>query len=255
MIEPLKPHFFSHNGVQLAYYDEGQGFPLLLIHGFASNAHVNWVHTGWFAALTKAGFRVIAIDNRGHGASQKLYETQDYPLATMAADAAALLMHLQIAKAHVMGYSMGARITSFLCLNHAQLVQSAVISGMGIRLIAGVGTGEEIAVALEAPSVNDVTEKHGRMFRLFAEHTQSDLKALAACVRGSRNRLSEEQAAQLHTNILVVVGTKDEIAGDGQALVDLLPHAKLIALEGKNHMNAVGDLQFKREVIAFWSDV
>jgi pimeloyl-ACP methyl ester carboxylesterase len=255
MIETLKPHFFSNNGVELAYYQQGEGFPVLLIHGFASTAHVNWVHTGWFKTLTQAGFRVIAIDNRGHGASQKLYDTQDYTLEIMANDAAALIKHLNLTQVHVCGYSMGARITSFLCKNHAPLLRSAVISGMGIRLIAGVGTGEEIAVALEASSISEVETKQGRMFRLFAEHTKSDLRALAVCVRGSRNRLEEHEARQLHTPIRVVVGTLDDIAGAGQPLVDILPNAKLVTLNGKNHMNAVGDKEFKQEVVAFWQSI
>ena len=112
---------FSSDGVHIAYIDvpaEGQdrGEPILLIHGFASNHRINWVNPRWVETLTKAGRRVVALDNRGHGASQKLYAPADYRSDLMARDAANLLAHLSIERADVMGYSMGARIGAFLTL-------------------------------------------------------------------------------------------------------------------------------------------
>src|SRR5688572_7403274 len=109
---------FDSDGVTIAYLDEGEGAPILLIHGFASNIQVNWVMTGWVDTLKRAGFRVIAIDNRGHGTSEKLYDTAVYGAAMMAEDARRLLDHLGIQRADVMGYSMGARIAAFLTLAH-----------------------------------------------------------------------------------------------------------------------------------------
>ena len=109
------PSFLS-NGVEIAYRDEGAGEPVLLIHGFASNAITNWVDPGWVRHFVREGFRVIALDNRGHGASAKLYRLEDYTAAAMTEDARRLLDHLAIARADVVGYSMGARITAFLAL-------------------------------------------------------------------------------------------------------------------------------------------
>src|SRR5882762_8717655 len=107
---------FRHGDVDLAFLDEGEGEPIVLVHGFASNAAVNWVHPGWVATLTKAGRRAIALDNRGHGASAKLYDPAAYHSAIMAEDVRGLLDHLGIPRADVMGYSMGARIAAFLAL-------------------------------------------------------------------------------------------------------------------------------------------
>ena len=116
---------FSSDGVHIAYIDvppEGhdRGEPILLIHGFASNHRVNWVNPRWVETLTRAGRRVVAFDNRGHGASQKLYAPHDYRSDLMARDAANLLAHLGIGRADVMGYSMGARIAAFLTLGAAR---------------------------------------------------------------------------------------------------------------------------------------
>src|SRR5436309_6568188 len=107
---------FEHDSVEIAFLDEGQGEPMVLVHGFASNVQVNWVYPGWVAALSKAGRRVIALDNRGHGASTKFYQPSDYHSARMAKDVRALLDHLDLDRADVMGYSMGARIAAFFAL-------------------------------------------------------------------------------------------------------------------------------------------
>src|SRR4051812_29533027 len=97
---------FQSDGLELAYRDEGEGDPILLIHGFASSIDVNWSGTGWIDTLKTDGRRVVAIDNRGHGASEKLYDPAFYGADVMAGDAIALLDHLDIERADVMGYSM-----------------------------------------------------------------------------------------------------------------------------------------------------
>ena len=71
---------FRYNGVEIAYLDEGAGEPIVLVHGFGSNKETNWVVPGWVAALKGAGRRAIALDNRGHGASTKFYDPDDYTL-------------------------------------------------------------------------------------------------------------------------------------------------------------------------------
>ena len=211
---------FRHDGVELAFLDEGAGQPIVLVHGFASTAAVNWVHPGWLATLTKAHRRVIALDNRGHGASSKLYDPAAYHCAVMAADVAALLDHLGLGAADVMGYSMGARITAFLALAHPGRVRKAVLGGIGGHLIDGGGLPETIAAALEAPSLADVRDPEARTFRAFAEQTQSDLAALAACIRGSRQMLSRDQLASIRMPVLVAVGARDTVAGSAPALAD-----------------------------------
>ncbi|MGA8968744.1 MAG: alpha/beta fold hydrolase, partial [Pseudolabrys sp.] len=136
---------FRNGAVEIAYLDEGEGEPIVLVHGFASNKEVNWVHPGWVAALTRAGRRAIALDNRGHGASSKLYDPSSYHSAAMAEDVRALLDHLKIERADVMGYSMGARITAFLAVNQPARMRSSILGGLGIRLVEGVGLPESIA--------------------------------------------------------------------------------------------------------------
>lgn len=242
---------FTHGAVEIAFLDEGDGDPIVLVHGFASSKEVNWERPGWTTTLTRAGRRVIALDDRGHGASTKLYDPADYHTALMAEDVRALLDHLQIARADVMGYSMGARICAFLALKHPDRVRSVILGGLGIKLVEGIGLPESIAEALEAPSLDDVSDPIGHMFRAFADQTKSDRRALAACIRGSRQVLSREEVAQIHAPALVAVGGKDPIAGAAQPLASLLPNGKALEIPNRDHMLAVGDKVFKAGVIDF----
>jgi pimeloyl-ACP methyl ester carboxylesterase len=242
---------FLHDGIEIAYLDEGEGDPILLIHGFASNRTVNWVDPGWVKTLKADGRRVIAIDNRGHGESAKLHDPAAYTAPAMAEDARALLDHLGIARADVMGYSMGARITAFLAMAHPDRVRSAIFGGLGINMVRPMAGTGPIAHALEAPSIDDVTSQTARTFRAFAEQTRSDLKALAACIRGARDPIRSEALATLECPVLVAVGSEDVIGGSAEELAAIIPGAEALVIEGRDHMKAVGDRRYKEGVLAF----
>ena len=242
---------FIHDGIEIAYLDEGTGDPILLIHGFASNRTVNWVDTGWVRTLKADDRRLIAIDNRGHGQSAKLYDPAAYTAPAMAEDARALLDHLGIARADVMGYSMGARITAFLAMAHPDRVRSAIFGGLGVNMVRPMAGTGPIAHALEAPTIDDVTSQTARTFRAFAEQTRSDLKALAACIRGARDPIRPEVLATLTCPVLVAVGSEDVIGGSAEELAAIIPGAEALVIEGRDHMKAVGDRIYKDGVLAF----
>ena len=247
------PNF--HNGaVEIAYLDEGEGDPILLVHGFASTAKVNWVYPTWVSELRKSGRRVIALDNRGHGDSEKLYDAQAYEIPTMAGDVTALMDHLQIERADIMGYSLGARMAAWLALRQPHRLRSAIFGGIGMALIEGGGPGENVAEALEAPSLDEVTDPVGRTFRAFADQTRSDRRALAACLRGSRRLMTREEAAGIAVPVLIAVGTSDEIAGSAQALGKIIPGAEVLDIPNRDHMRTVGDKVYKTGALRFLSE-
>lgn len=245
-------------GVEIAYVDappaagsDVKPTPVLLIHGFASNRSVNWIATTWTGTLTRAGYRVIALDNRGHGESTKLYRPEEYHTSLMAEDAVGLLDSLGIGRAHVMGYSMGARISAFVALARPERVATLLMGGLGIHLVEGVGLPAELAEAMEAPSLAAVSDPMGQMFRAFAERTGGDLRALAACIRGSRQTLPRQEVSRIAAPALISVGTRDPIAGSAAELAALMPNARALDIPGRDHNLAVGDRVHKEGVLAF----
>ncbi len=243
--------FFSSDGVKIAYVVEGEGEPVLLIHGFASNLQTNWAGPGWIKLLAGSGFRVIAFDNRGHGASDKLYDPEAYAGPAMAEDARRLLDHLGVESAHAMGYSMGARIAAFLGLQHPDRVRSAIFGGFGANMMNASGDPATIAAALLAEDPGAIADANARAFRIFADQTMSDRRALAACIMASRQRIAGERLAGLRMPVLVAVGSDDALAGPAKPLADAIAGAEALVIPGRDHMKAVGDRVFKEGALAF----
>lgn len=244
---------FHSNGIAIAYGTHGEGQPILLIHGFGSSGKINWIDTGWVKTLTDAGYRAITYDNRGHGGSRKLYDTKLYFAHDMAEDAMHLMDHLGIERCPVIGYSMGARIAAYLCLNHPDRVSAAVFGGMGRNLISGLEDSEEISTALTAESLDQVTGRTGRQFRIFADHNKADRAALAACMVNSREPMPEADVRRITTPILVAVGETDDMAGSAAELAKLLGNAEPFTIPRRDHMRATGDPAFKNATLDFLS--
>ena len=222
----------------------------MLVHGFASNKEVNWVAPGWVTTLRRAGRRVIALDNRGHGASTKLYDPAAYHTAIMADDVRALIDHLGLPRADVMGYSMGARNTVFLAMANPERARAAVLGGIGIRLVDRAGLPETIAEALEAPSLADVSalRPHVSRLRRADQVRPAGAGRLPARLAAA---LDWAELARIAVPVLVAAGTKDQIAGSPEQLAALVPGAKALAIPERDHMLAVGDRVFKAGVLQF----
>lgn len=243
-----------HNGaVEIAFLDEGEGDPIVLVHGFASSKNVNWVYPAWVSELKNNGRRAIALDLRGHGDSSKLYEPEQYSIEILGSDVIALLDHLKLERADIMGYSLGSRVAATLARSQPKRLRAAILGGIGIGLIEGGGPGENVVAALEAPSLDDVTDPVGRTFRAFADQTRSDRRALAACLRGSRRLMTEQEAAEITVPVLIAVGTTDEIAGSADALGKIIPGSQVLNIPNRDHMRAVGDKVYKAGVLEFLS--
>ena len=249
--------FFVSDGVRLAYLDTGprDGDPIVLVHGFGSNARVNWVGTGWVDLLAADGRRVIALDNRGHGASEAPHDPDAYHTGDkMAEDVRRLMDHLGIDRADVMGFSKGAWILGHMAVRHPERLRSVVFGGLAMAMVEGLGGQETIAAALEAETDAEVVSPKGRAYRAFGKQTGSDLKALAACMRGSRQPVLREGLAGLTLPVLVVVGERDDVAGSLDDFVALVPSAKGVLLPGKDHMASVGDKTYKQAVLDFLAE-
>jgi pimeloyl-ACP methyl ester carboxylesterase len=240
---------FSSDGVRLHYELHGpeDGTPVLLVHGFASDYRLNWVGTRWQETLTAAGYRVIGLDCRGHGQSDKPHDPASYSLGNMAADAVRLLDHLGLERARYIGYSMGARIGLQAVLDSPARVEQAVLGGLGIS--GALEGAQKIARALRGGEPESAIA--GRFKRFAAARPENDLEALAACIVGQQPGLDPATLGAIKTPLLLVVGDLDDIARDAHRLASLIPTAKLVEITGRDHMSAVPARQFKDAALEF----
>ncbi len=244
--------FKSFDGVEIVYEDAGSGPPVLLLHGFAADARVNWIAPGIRDAIVAAGFRAIAPDARGHGRSGKPRDPAAYEDDAMARDVSALLDHLGLQTVDAVGYSMGAVTTRAAATRDAR-IRTAVLGGIGVGVRdltsdAGRARRDRIAAALEAADPAAIASPEGRAFRAFADSTGADRLALAAMQRARRPHLPPD--ATLEIPVLVVSGKDDVLAGSAQEFAALFPKGRGVTTPG-DHLSAVGEAALRDAIVSF----
>ena len=247
----VKVEYFKSDGLKLAYRVEGEGDPILLVHGFASTHRANWIETGWSRALIDAGFRVILPDMRGHGASEACYAVEDYTLSAMAGDLVALLDHLGEAGADIMGYSMGAMVALVAAMEHPTRFDRVIAAGVGARLMDDDRDPGPVVAALLAEDPAGIADKEALGFRLFAERMGQDRLALAACFEAVRAPFPVAALGGIVRPVLVVTGELDEQAGAPGPLAARIPEARAVTVPKRDHMKTVGDPAYKEAVLKF----
>ena len=252
--------FFDSDGVKIHYLDQGHGVPVLLIHGFGSSADEHWVRTGMVERLARR-WRVIAYDACGHGHSDKPHDPARYGLANMRADAVRLLDHLKIARARLMGYSMGGRITLEVLMRDPERLSAIVLGGYGQGgQIATPGQRHRIAAALLAEDPVVIEDVLARRFRRGAERNGKDLRALAACIGAEEttdaaSTLDYDALRRVASPVLIATGDKDTIAGDPRPLAGWFRDARVVLLEGGDHVTVPADPRFHQAVEDFFATV
>jgi pimeloyl-ACP methyl ester carboxylesterase len=253
--EPLD-HFFDSDGVRIRYIEAGLGPPVVLIHGYLADADRHWVSTGVFADLEK-DHRVIALDCRGHGKSDKPSQPTEYG-AEMANDVVRLLDHLEIQRAHVVGFSMGAFIVGRLVTAHSERLISATFAGhhpIRAWTAADESDAESWARDLESPtpfrslilaiSPQDAVPSESEIRRRSREFTSLyDTKALAAYHRGLHTlAVTDGGLTSARTPMLAVIGTQDPSLAGVQALKAIIPDVSLVVVSGAEHGGERGVLR------------
>jgi pimeloyl-ACP methyl ester carboxylesterase len=243
------PKFESFDGVKLSYEIDGDGPPVVLLHGFVADSYINWVRPGVVGRLVSGGYRTIALDQRGHGMSDKPHDPSAYADGAMLGDAALLLDHLGLERCAMVGYSMGAMNTLRLLTSGEARIRTAVLGGIGGSLLhAQVGGTEILAEAMEAEDKSTVTNAFAKSFRDFADLTRGDRKAFAAIQRQPRTPIEGIEA--IGVPVLVLVGDNDPMIGDPQELAGRINGAKA-AIVGGSHLNVVNNPQFHEELLSF----
>jgi pimeloyl-ACP methyl ester carboxylesterase len=247
---------FTHDGVKIAYDDlEPAGPPertVVLIHGFSSNRVEGWKRTGWYAAFERRHMRVIALDQRGHGESEKLYDPQAYTREKMVGDVLALMDHLGVRRADVFGYSMGTRTALTLAMAAPDRVTNLILGGIGEKLLEpSPDRGSIMADAMLAEDPATITNDMLKSFRQFADEQGEDRKALAAVVQAQNPPLDQGAMRRLPMPVLVVAGRGDEGAGDPEGLSRLFPSGHAVWVPGCDHFSAIPHALTKAAVFDF----
>ena len=238
-------------------FTAGDGPDVLLLHGFAADHHVNWVTPGVVDALVAAGRRVIALDARGHGQSDKPHDPAAYENDAMANDACALLDHLNVERVDIVGYSMGALVATRLVPDEERV---AVVrarrhrrKGRAVRAVSPPSSGRCIASALETDDIAGITDASARAFRSFADSTGADRLALAAIQRAA-TPIAKTRLDEINVPTMVIVGDRDDLAGPPQGLADRIPGAVARVVKG-THLGAVADPAFRAAIVEFVTSV
>jgi pimeloyl-ACP methyl ester carboxylesterase len=239
----------SFDGVGLEYMEEGDGDgrTVVLLHGFAADSRVNWDRAPLVPALLEAGRPVVRLDARGHGRSDKPHDPAAYGQDAMVADVRALLDQLRVEEVDLIGYSMGA-ITSLMAAAVEPRVRSAVLGGIGGRLLTHPLDRVAIAAALEADDAKSIDNPSARAFRTFADATGADRVALAAAQRAPWPTF--DFLDDVEVPVLVVAGEKDDLAGSPDDLAAALPDGRAVTVPG-DHLNAVVKPEFTAAVLDF----
>lgn len=254
--------YFSSQGLRIAFHDirpaDGWSRTVVLVHGFATNAEENWRRLGWYGALERKRWRVAALDLRGHGNSDKPREPSAYRRRDMAGDVVALMDHLDIPLADLMGYSLGAHLALGVALEHPERIDHLVLGGVGGRMLDAATLASPGTMTLpEAMRTSDpeaISDSLLKGFRLFADQQGEDRLALAACAEGLGSALSREALRSLRPPTLVAAGSLDAIAGDPAVLAQAIPGAKSATLPACDHFTAIPHALFKAAVIDFLED-
>lgn len=229
-------HFVAKDGIRIAWRETGEGRPLILIHGYFSEADTNWIKFGHAALLAQAGFRVIMPDLRAHGLSDKPHDPVYYPKDILADDQFALIAHLGLSDFDLGGYSLGGRTVARMLARGCR-PRRAIISGMGLQGLTDTGA--------RAGHFRHVLENLGKhepgtgafMAEAFLKTTGGDPIALLR-ILDSFVDTPVEAISRFDLPVGVVCGIDDDDNGSAAALADALPQGRLIAVPG-NHMSAV----------------
>lgn len=239
------------DGVRLAWREVGEGWPLLLIHGFFSDAQTNWIKYGTAQQLAEAGFRCIMSDLRAHGESDKPHDPAAYPPDALAADQMALIAHLGLTDFDLAGYSLGARTAARMIAKGVR-PRRAILSGMGL---AGLESTAHRTAHFRHVLTNIGQHERGTeawMAEAFLKTTGGDPMALNL-ILDTFVDTSREALAGFDLPVGIVCGEEDQDNGSAAALAAALPQGEFIPIPG-NHMSAVTKREFGAAITQFLAE-
>ncbi|WP_405374464.1 MULTISPECIES: alpha/beta fold hydrolase [unclassified Microbacterium] len=243
------------DGYRVATYEWGpaDAHTVLLVHGFASNARDNWVNTGWVRDLLRAGYRVLAVDQRGHGLSDKPHEARAYALRTMVTDVEAVLDTYLVDQAFYAGYSLGARVGWEVARDLAPRIERVVLGGVPDGIPLGRLDLDQVRAYVDEgmPVTDAVTQNY---IALTERVPGNDLRALLAIAGGMRatGTVDPDPENAPPQPVLFATGSKDGIIEGSKALAAAAPHGRFLEIPDRHHFNAPGARVFRDAALEFF---
>jgi pimeloyl-ACP methyl ester carboxylesterase len=251
---PSPQYVMSADGRRIATYLWGdEDAPTVLcVHGFASSCRDNWVMTGWVRDLTRAGFRVLGVDQRGHGASDKPHEASAFGMDALVDDVVTVLDTYLLDTVHYAGYSLGARVGWQVAVQVRDRIDRAVLGGIPDgRPLARLQIEQARAYAEHGTPVEDKVTWN---YCTLAERVPgNDLRALVALAEGMRLGDADPDPANPPTQpILFATGSEDAILERSKLLADATPNGTFVELPDRHHFNAPGSRVFRQAAVEFF---
>lgn len=252
--EMPRPSFvMSAEGYQIATYSWGDpdADTVVCVHGFASSCRDNWVETGWVRALTAAGYRVVGVDQRGHGASDKPHDPHAYSMDAFVADLVAVLDTYLVDGVRYLGYSLGARVGWQLAVDAPEHVGRAVLGGIPDgRPLGRLRIDQARAYAESGMPVEDVVTQN--YIRLAERVRDNDLRALVALAEGMRfGDADPDPDRPPRQPVLFATGSEDAILERSRTLAASAPEGTFVEIPGRHHFNTPGSRAFRESALGF----
>lgn len=250
---PDPQYVMSADGFRIATYTWGDdGDPVVLcVHGFASSCRDNWAATGWVRELVGAGFRVLGVDLRGHGASEKPHEPDDFSMELLVSDLENVLDTHLIEECAYLGYSLGARAGWHAAVALPHIIERAVLGGIPDgRPLGRIDLAQAHAFLDEGAPVTDPDTK--RYVHLAERVPGNDLRSLVALAEGMRfDDDDPDLGSPPRQPVLFAAGSDDPILADSRRLSEVAPQGSFVEIPGRHHFNAPGSRHFRAAGAAF----
>jgi pimeloyl-ACP methyl ester carboxylesterase len=236
-------YYTSFDDTRIYYEVKGKGRPIVLVHGFIANGE-SWKHTILYNDLIKKGYKVVTLDLRGNGRSDKPGSEEGYASDAEARDIMGLVRYLRLGKYYVVGYSRGSIITARLLVKDKK-VKKAVLGGMG------------------ADFTNPQWPRRIRFYEALSGKPDKELEGMVNAVKKQgldtmalaymqkyQPSTSPGALYKVHQRVLVINGDHDRDNGSPEDLAKMLRNVTLATIPG-DHNSALRSKEFSETVISF----
>ena len=248
--------YCKNKDISIYYEQHGEGLPVILVHGITVSFKDNFSNFGWVENLTDNGMKVVGLDLRGHGLSDKPLSTNDYGTHNLASDILAVMDELKLNKVAIVGYSLGSALTLHLIHTYPERFSRAVLIATGDSLIglnpaAFAQTSSNLYSAISSDTFPHELPEHISVYWKFVNESGANREALLALLKGKTLYLSIDEISNIQTPTMVISGGNDLVLGQGVILAEKLAESIYLEFEEADHFSLAAITKVKNAVVGF----